>query len=235
MKKKSVIAILSTTIIVGIIIVCYLLNNTRDNNEPQFPEPPLEMLEAEEEPYTNSVRGHDERDQIIGNFSGKMIDTLTVVQAAHIEYVDTTAYVILDGERFKASEVDEELWKYEWDVVSSMGSVPHLRVFGLCPQLVFEGDLDNNGTDEFGILQTWIVSFLRSYRVYTFYQNEWRYLFSPFGTAESLRASGKELVKPGQHKGEIIVTKSDFDAELSSFACAPDKDTVVKSTYLKIE
>ena len=49
MKKKKGIAILSATIIVGAVLFCFLLNKTRENNEPQFPDCPLETMEVEEE------------------------------------------------------------------------------------------------------------------------------------------------------------------------------------------
>ena len=91
--------------------------------------------------------------------------------------------------------------------------------FGIRPMLVFEGDLDGNGTDEFGILDTWVASALRGYEVYSFHNGEWRWLIPRVRTAESLRASGKELVKPGNRPGEVQVVFSDFDSPLSSLFC----------------
>ena len=57
-------------------------------------------------------------------------------------------------------------------VASSDGRFPLLEVFGVHPLLVFEGNLDQNGTDDFGILDTWMTSGFRSYRVYTFHKGD---------------------------------------------------------------
>ena len=43
-------------------------------------------------------------------------------------------------------------------------------------KLVFEGDLDGNGVDEWGFLETATVGQWRTYRVFTFKHGSWRYL-----------------------------------------------------------
>lgn len=124
-------------VVLAVLVAFFLFLRQREESVvPVFPDIPIEMMV--EEDYINSVRGHDERDQIVGNFSGNVVDTLSIVQNARVEYVDTTANIILNGERFRADDVDEVAWKYDWSVVSSKGSVPTLSVFGLCPQLVFD-------------------------------------------------------------------------------------------------
>ena len=214
-SKKAYYIILIVAIVLALIIVALLQPHEEKGKEaPPFPGSIFEELD--EDYYINSVKGHDEREQIVGNFSGKMVDTLTIVNTTSPD-----------------EDVDGVFQK--WKIVSSLSSVPSLIISGLCPLLVYEGDLDRNGTDEFGILETWDTSVYRTYYVYTFYKNEWRYLIHPFGTAESLRASGKDLVRQGEHKGEVIVTKSDFEAEDSTFADAPDIDIVIKPTFEKIQ
>ena len=127
-----------------------------------------------------------------------------------------------------------EDWRFLWDIKSDKGTVPPLRTFGLRPLMVHEGDLDGNGTDEFGVLFTWSMSACRTYEVFTFHNGEWRWLIPQVRTAESLRASGKELVKAGEHPGEIKVTMSDFTVPESCCTYAPDKDTVWTATYEEI-
>ena len=204
------------------------------SKDDTFPEESFIIDCIQEECFNaiNSVRGHDERDMIIGRFDGRTTDTLRISFAAKTEYVDSILYVTLDGKRFKAE--DDEDWEYFWDIKSSNGTVPDLRVFGLCPRMVFEGDLDQNETDEFGVLFTWLTSACRTYEVYTYHEGQWRWLIPQVRTAESLRASGKELVKRGDRPGEVNVTMSDFDAPMSCCTVAPDKDTVWKVTYEKI-
>lgn len=179
----------------------------------------------------NSVIGHDERTEIFGNFSGRTNDTLRVLFAAETEYRDSSLYVTLDGKTFKVTGDSDEDWHFLWDIKSAKGSVPTLRVFGVQPKMVFEGDLDGNGTDEFGVLFTWHTSACRTYEVYTLHEGKWKLLIPQIRTAESLRASGKELVKPGIRPGEVRVTMSDFDAPGSCCTVAPDKDTILTPTF----
>ncbi len=183
----------------------------------------------------NSVFGHDERESISGRFNGRQTDTLTIRLVARTEYVDSDLFVTFNGKRFKDDGDEWADWRHWWEVTSSKGTVPPLRVYGLCPLLVYEGDLDWNGTDEFGILFTWHLSYHRSYSVYTFRGREWRLLIPPVGTAYSLRASGKDLVRPGDVPGEVRVTCSDFEAPMSCYASAPDIDTILTPTFAPIE
>ena len=194
---------------------------------------PLPQVVTPEETFNamNSVRGHDERKVIAGMFDGKVFDTLRISAAAETEYVGDNLYVILDGKRFKSEGGMDEEWRFLWDIVSDKGSVPSLRVFGVEPLMVYEGDLDHNGSDEFGVLFTWWTSACRTYEVYTFHEGQWRCLIPQVRTAESLRASGLELVNPGDRPGEVKVTMSDFEAEGSCCTHAPDKDTVMRPTF----
>lgn len=192
----------------------------------------VQSVKAEPFDALNSVLGHDEREVIIGVFNGKKMDTLRIAPAATTEYADSMLYVTLDGKRFKDDENAKEwYWRYLWDINSSNGSVPTLRVGGVKPKMVFEGDLDGNGTDEFGVLFTWLTSAHRSYDVYTFHDGHWCCLIPSVETAESLRASGLELVQPGDKPGEVKVTMSDFDAPGSCYTCAPSRDTVLHPTF----
>ena len=207
----SPIVFLLLAIAVSVIIII-------NGKSPAFPAAPLLPEIDSTYDYINSVKGHDEQERIVGVFNGKEVDTLYVTRASNV-----------------SDEVDVESHQYYWNIISARKTVPALQVFGLCPKLVYEGDLDKNGRDEFGILDTWDVSALRNYRVYSFHKGEWRLLIPPIRTAESLRAIGRELVKPGENPGEVQVVFSDFNAPLSSFASAPDKDTILAVSFLEIE
>ena len=228
--RKLIIAI----IIVAVVGLTFIILAAPDRESaPEFPL-------VEDEDYmtglaTNSVIGHDESYEIGGLFDGKTPDTLRIAFAAETEYIDSTLYVTLDGKRFKDSGDEMEDWHFMWDIKSDKGSVPDLRVFGLCPLLVYEGDLEGNGTDEFGVLFTWSLSACRGYDVFTFHEGEWRLLIPEVPTAESLRASGKELVRAGDYPGEVKVTMSDLDDPSSSCTYAPDRDTVWIATYETIK
>ncbi|MBR1433720.1 MAG: hypothetical protein IJ584_01260, partial [Bacteroidales bacterium] len=203
MKKKTV-RIIAFAIVAAIVVAAIIIWHPWVIIDCFPAEPSLfDPIEDDFCPV-NSVRGHAEREEITGKFDGKTTDTLRISFAAKTEYVDSSMYVTLDGKRFEAE--NNEDWEYLWDIKASRGTVPDLRVFGVRPLMVFEGDLDQNGTDEFGILFTWQTSACRTYEVYTFHDGQWRWLIPQVRTAESLRASGKELVKQGDHPGEVKVT-----------------------------
>lgn len=144
------------------------------------------------EGFENSVAGHDERDTIVGNFTGKSIDTI------YIQVEET-------------SNPESELEQYIYWAVCSNPQVHRVRLHGEDldqPKLVFEGDLDGNGTDEWGYLHTWFCSQWRTYRIFTFYQNKWWYLtddWNLLNTPEYFRASGLEVTEPGLRKGTIHI------------------------------
>lgn len=118
------------------------------------------MPDEENCSYINNVTGHDEVKMICGTFLEGKNDTL------HIE------------------NSQEE---YTFNVVSSNSKIPTLRLENtICPLLVNEGDLDGNGTTEVGILDTWLTSSCRLYRIYTLKDNKWYYLIAPLETSESV-------------------------------------------------
>lgn len=172
----------------------------------------LEQMETDM-PYLNSVAAHDERDTIVGNFSGHGIDTIYVVTEL-------------------ASE-NSEVRRY-WAVCSNL-KIPKLELWGhkwFQPKLVFEGDLDGNGTDEWGYLHTWLNSQWRTYRVYTLVGKEWRFLTNDFElleTPEYFRASGYEVIEPGPDKGTVKIHYGSFGAKCEII------DTIVAPTYSKID
>ena len=180
----------------------------------------------------NSVLGHEEKESIVGNFRGDTIDRLTVVPRFKQEYIEEEPYCefFLDGKQISEAYYAEEA-QYLWRVVSFYNTLPPLDVFGYHPYLVFEGDLDQNGTQEFGILDTWIASGWRYYSIYTFRDGEWKYLVEPFNTFSTLRASGKELARPGPRPGTVSITCSEMSAD-----CPPEgRDTVVTAGFYMIQ
>ena len=136
----------------------------------------------------NTVAGHDERDTIVGNFTGKGIDTLYV--------------------RYDETKEDGERWQFYAE--SNNRSIPRFNMSGcisISPKLVNEGDLDGNGTCEVGYLHTWVSSQWRYYRIYTLVNGEWRNLIQGeyLNTPVCLRRSGLEIAKCCGQKGKVLV------------------------------
>lgn len=167
------------------------------------------LMKGEILAYINSVRGHEEKEAICGNFTGKGNDSLFV------------------------KRTDEE---NTFTIVSSNPNMPTLTVRNtLSVSLVDERDLDGNGTTEVGILDTWHTSACRYYRIYTLHHNQWCYLIPPLYTSLNLRESGVELAEPVGVKGKIRIRYSDMNANLSSCSWAPIKDTIISVMLEPVE
>lgn len=157
--------------------------------------------------YINSVRGHDEQDTIIGNFTGQGIDTL---------YVET---VDLDECLDNISVDNDTIVKYFMTSPNpQLGKVELLGYYGLAPKLVNEGDLDGNGTCEVGYLPVWRLSQWRVYHLFSFHNGKWTYLIDPdfeikdslesiyiFETGYLLRGSGKQIAEPSGRRGWVKI------------------------------
>ena len=162
----------------------------------------------------NSVIGHDEKDIIVGNFTGHGLDTLFVVQSQP----DTTK--------------DWEL-SISYYAISNNKKIPPIQLYGhvkFAPRIVFEGDLDGNGTDEWGYLHTWLNSQWRYYRVFTLVRGEWRYLVESdkLDTPEWFRCSGQDIIEPAGKPGYVKIHYGTFGRDFGSY------DTIEKVTFSKI-
>lgn len=101
------------------------------------------------------------RDTIIGNFGGNDIDTLIA------EPIDTT--------------IDRSLWT--WRIYGKNNTVDTLILSQrFIVRLIQEGDLDGNGTDEFGVRREIEAGTWDNYCVYTYDNGEWKYLIEPIWT-----------------------------------------------------
>jgi SanA protein len=164
----------------------------------------------------NSVAGHDERDTIVGNFTGKGIDTIYVYQENHFPDENDYGQHISYYAKSNNPEIPTiELWG--WDQVS--------------PKLVYEGDVDSNGKDEWGYLHTWMASQWRQYRIFTLVGNEWRYLIDGelLDTHGLFRSSGVDIVEKGDRKGYVKINYARWEADDMD-----THDTIVAATYTKI-
>lgn len=172
--------------------------------------------------YLNSVKGHKEESMITGNFTGLGIDTIYVVE----EEIDSI-YDMYDRYKFYAKSNNPEL--------------PTIEMFGCgyaTPLLVYEGDVDGDGKDEWGYLHTWLNSQWRQYRIYNYdsSRKEWRFLYYDtdsdvqylLSTPEYVRASGVDIVEKGPTAGLIKINYGTWGAECEL------RDTIVRPTYTRI-
>ena len=183
--------------------------------------------------YLNSVKGHIEKDTIIGNFTGLGIDTLYVC-----EEVDKP----LKGEKDEPYSLEYFLKYHHYYARSNNPNIPDVEIYGHpsgAPRLVFEGDLDGDGKDEWGYTHVNDNSQWRQYRVYNYDSNKkkWRHLYydTPYDpekpqilhTPLYLRASGIDIVEKGPEPGLIKIHYGKYDGTVY--------DTIVKPNYVPID
>lgn len=168
----------------------------------------------------NTVDAHNEKDTIIGNFTGTSIDTL---------YVDKV--VGHNDEKYKLTE---------FFLRSTNIKIPSIELYGYAdvpPKLVNEGDLDGNGTSEVGYLHTWMNSQWRYYRILTLVNNEWRYLIDGdfLDTPEWFRHTGVEIAEPGKKKGTVLIHHyyEGYDSNMDE-RVFEIRDTIVSPTFTSI-
>lgn len=168
----------------------------------------------------NTVDAHNEKDTIIGNFTGTSIDTL---------YVDKV--VGHNDEKYKLTE---------FFLRSTNIKIPSTELYGYAdvpPKLVNEGDLDGNGTSEVGYLHTWMNSQWRYYRILTLVNNEWRYLIDGdfLDTPEWFRHTGVEIAEPGKKKGTVLIHHyyEGYDSNMDE-RVFEIRDTIVSPTFTSI-
>jgi len=167
--------------------------------------------------YLNSVKGHKEECSIVGNFTGSSIDTL---------YVEETYN---DDESIPYED------RFKYHLRSNNPVLANMELFGCAwntPLLVFEGDVDGDGKDEWGYLHTWMTSQWRQYRIYNYDSKTktWRHLYygDLLDTPEYVRSSGVDLVEKGPCPGLIKINYGTWMPEYEL------RDTIVKPTYTKI-
>lgn len=169
----------------------------------------------------NTIDAHNEQDTIIGNFTGKGVDTL---------YVETI-------ER-ESKETGQPVAYY---MSSNNKLIPKIELYGFTsapPKLVNEGDLDGNGICEVGYIHTWMNSQWRYYRIFTLFGKEWRYLVygDYLDTPEWFRHSGVEVAEPGKQKGTVLIHHyyEGYD-ETKEEQITEIRDTVVVPTFERID
>lgn len=102
------------------------------------------------------------RDTLIGKFDGIHEDTLIAEPVGQLE---DKGYPIEDCEG----------WYYNWRIYTTGGTVQEL-ILNKCTvgmQFVEEGDLNGDGTDEWGYVTEWPTSTWMRYNTFTFFDGSW--------------------------------------------------------------
>ncbi len=132
------------------------------------------------------------RDTIVGNFSGHGIDTL-----------------ISEPTDIKSDRMD---WK--WQVRDTKNKLKPLVILStFSARMIYEGDLDKNGTDEFGLRRENIAGTWDCYNIFTYENGEWKYLIEPVFTYSTdfygIFDMGRDVAEPTNKKGKIRIRYTD--------------------------
>ena len=142
------------------------------------------------------------RDTLIGRFNGKDIDTLIC------EPIDSLS-------------ADDDIYggyHYKWRVYKKKGTVKDL-ILGYTIEIKFikEGDLDGNGSEEWGFVTQWPTSNWMHYNIFTVRNKEWEYLIEPtpiflgdIDVTNNGTITSDEIVRRSKKKGFVNVKFSDI-------------------------
>lgn len=135
------------------------------------------------------------RDTLIGKFDGVNVDTLIAEPYGEVDPYD-------------------KWWYYNWRVFTKKGSVNELKLEGKTVGIKFvrEGDLDEDGKDEWGFVTNWPTSNWMRYHVFTNVNNNWKYMIRPTSIflPDLDRLSAEKLVEKSDKKGFVKVKFSDL-------------------------
>lgn len=143
------------------------------------------------------------RDTLIGRFNGIDIDTLIC------EPVDSLSP--MTDEWFGGKH-------FQWRVYTTNGTVKDLIIENTERiDLIKEGDLDGNGTEEWGYVSQYPTSQWENYHLFTAINKEWKHIIDPTAIWEShidMTESGtitpKDIAQPSDKKGYVKIKFSDI-------------------------
>lgn len=203
--------LLLPAVALGILISSSSCNNTghaaQTDLPPALPEP------ANYEPDTLAQY----RDTLVGRFNGIDIDTL--ICEPLLPKTDTKMF----GEFF-----------FEWRLYTTKGTVDDIIIGNtVAMRFIPEGDLDGNGTEEWGFINQWVSSSWTSYYTFTYDNGRWKTFVDRipvwWGHIEDMELDENDIVRPSDKKGFVKVKKSDAVYE-DDMIYAGVIDTIYKIT-----
>jgi len=139
--------------------------------------------------YESYIKGYPKSDTLIGDFNGD-----GKKETACFQRSETVQYYIDNRECIGS-------------FVFSNSKIKSLKLGDCCGgTFKNEGDLDDNGTDEIGVMCSLPTGACRYYYIYTYKDNEWIFFLSAIESSLSMRESGIVLIeKDTENKGYVII------------------------------
>lgn len=143
--------------------------------------------------YANYIKGYPISDTIIGDFNGDGVKETGIIK--YIEYYDNEGSINLEANQCV--------------IEFSVESINPL-IIETCTEAIAknEGDLNEDGKDEIGLLPGWVSSGCRQYQVYTFRTNKWVQISDPIENSYNMREAGIVLIEKDRKKGFAVIRQS---------------------------
>lgn len=160
--------------------------------------------------YVNTIKGYTQADTIVGDFNGDGRK-----EKAWFKYKRNERHYNIDRSSITQEELDkipDSLYVEldDNDLIFSDKSIKPLNIKYIKYDWVLknEGDLNDDGKDEIGILPGWGTSSCRNYKVYTYKKNRWKTICN-IGSTWNMRAKGIVVIeKYKEKKGYALIRES---------------------------
>lgn len=156
------------------------------------------------------------RDTLVGRFNGTDTDTL-ICEPIDSLSPSVDEYDIYGGHHYK------------WRVYTTNNTVKdHIIGTTIGIHFIKEGDLDGNGTEEWGFITEWPSSYWTDYRSFTCVNGEWQLLIEPtiirsdhliFEEEDGGIITNDEIAQPTGKPGYVHIKYSTTDTEVTDFFC----------------
>jgi len=160
--------------------------------------------------YVNTIKGYPQTDTIVGDFNGD-----GKKEKAWFRYRKGEKHYNIDREKLTKKELakipDSLIVELDDNVLLfSDKSIKPLKIKYIKYDWVLknEGDLNDDGKDEIGILPGWGTSSCRNYNVYSYKKNRWK-MISDIGSTLNMRAIGIVVIEKNKNmKGYVKIRES---------------------------
>jgi hypothetical protein len=163
-------------------------------------------IEGKSMEYANYIKGYQRSNTFTGDFNGDGNKEIATIK--NITYYNNLENFSINMEACQC------VIKFSDESIESI-------ILESCIEGAFknEGDLNDDGKDEIGILPGWFSSGCRQYHVYTYRDNDWVQICEPIENSYNMREAGVVLIEKDKKKGYAVIRQS-----VDSFMSNPENN-----------
>jgi hypothetical protein len=165
----------------------------------------------------NTIKGYPMADTIVGDFNGDGKN-----ENAWFKYKRNERHYNIDREKLTQEELEKipdslfvELDDNELHFSDKSIKPLKIKYIKYDWALKNEGDLNDDGNDEIGILPGWGTSSCRDYNVYTYKKNRWK-MICDIGSTWNMRAKGIVVIEKNKYKKGYVTIRESVDSYIYS-------------------